>query len=227
MCYIIWLMILLILPHNRTTSFDIKYAASIRVSNYNTMIARKSASNAFYYHALKPFRNQPSSELQSRCWSSISSIPMQSANVSAVPVVDMIRHSKRSKDFSSTREIGSNFPLSATRLSKWHIETVAPGVKEMNTNVLMNETGTTVSSKFGRALDDATKKMNYNLVHSIKSVLFDFLFSGTTMDRYFARFYALETIARMPYFTKRLAYGGKQIYSKFIFPNHTMSYTIS
>lgn len=37
-------------------------------------------------------------------------------------------------------------------------------------------------------------------VKMIKSALFDNLYAGSTMDRSYARFYALETIARMPYF---------------------------
>ncbi len=38
------------------------------------------------------------------------------------------------------------------------------------------------------------------VVKAIKSVLFDNLYAGTTLERSYARFYALETIARMPYF---------------------------
>ncbi|GAX22341.1 hypothetical protein FisN_3Hh453 [Fistulifera solaris] len=38
------------------------------------------------------------------------------------------------------------------------------------------------------------------VVKTIKSILFDNLYAGTTLDRSYARFYALETIARMPYF---------------------------
>lgn len=37
-------------------------------------------------------------------------------------------------------------------------------------------------------------------VKMVKSILFDTLYAGSSMDRSYARFYALETIARMPYF---------------------------
>ena len=42
---------------------------------------------------------------------------------------------------------------------------------------------------------------NTKLVQTVKHVLFDVLYAGPTLDRAFARFYALETIARMPYFS--------------------------
>jgi len=59
-----------------------------------------------------------------------------------------------------------------------------------------SETPTTV---FGRPIDDDAKEFNKAVVGTIKSVLFDTLFAGK--DRDYARFYALETIARMPYFS--------------------------
>lgn len=59
----------------------------------------------------------------------------------------------------------------------------------------------TPASVFGRPLDDDTKKFNHDLVHTLKSVLFDNLYAGDNVDRAYARFYALETIARMPYFS--------------------------
>jgi hypothetical protein len=54
---------------------------------------------------------------------------------------------------------------------------------------------------FGRPLDKDTIQRNKDMVHVIKGFLFDQLFAGDTRDRAFARFYALETIARMPYFS--------------------------
>ena len=63
------------------------------------------------------------------------------------------------------------------------------------------EISSTPASVFGRPLDDATKKRNHDLVHSLKSILFDTLYAGDDIDRAYARFYALETIARMPYFS--------------------------
>lgn len=53
---------------------------------------------------------------------------------------------------------------------------------------------------WGQPLSKETKEWNHNIVHTLKGVLFDQLFAGDSIDRAFARFYALETIARMPYF---------------------------
>ena len=54
---------------------------------------------------------------------------------------------------------------------------------------------------FGRPLDDDTKKFNKKLVYGIKSAIFDTFFAEQTIERAFARFWTLETIARMPYFS--------------------------
>ena len=59
----------------------------------------------------------------------------------------------------------------------------------------------TPASVFGRPLDDDTKKRNHDLVHTLKAILFDNLYAGDNVGRAYARFYALETIARMPYFS--------------------------
>lgn len=59
----------------------------------------------------------------------------------------------------------------------------------------------TPSSVFGKPLDDDTKRRNREFIHFVKGILFDVFFRGKTVDRSFARFYALETIARMPYFS--------------------------
>ena len=57
------------------------------------------------------------------------------------------------------------------------------------------------STHFGSPIDEATKKRNRELIHTAKSYLFDTLFSGKEVTRNYARFYALENIARMPYFS--------------------------
>jgi len=54
---------------------------------------------------------------------------------------------------------------------------------------------------FGRPLGRNTKSGNRQVVHAAKSWLFDVVFRGTAVERSYARFYALETIARMPYFS--------------------------
>jgi len=55
----------------------------------------------------------------------------------------------------------------------------------------------TPTSTFGRPISDDMIKFNKAAVGFFKSILFDTLFSG----RDYARFYALENIARMPYFS--------------------------
>lgn len=121
-----------------------------------------------------------------RCWLSSSSISTKS---STPPIAGDI----------ATDILLSNGPFNMTSSSSTSENAV--------TNILPSSTEQlssikdTVSTKFGRILDDNTKKLNYQFVHSIKSMLFDILYSGTTLDRYYARFYALETIARMPYFS--------------------------
>lgn len=60
---------------------------------------------------------------------------------------------------------------------------------------------TSPAAVFGRPLDQPTRDRNKQFIHTLKSVLFDTLFAGATIDRAYARFYALETIARVPYFS--------------------------
>jgi hypothetical protein len=57
---------------------------------------------------------------------------------------------------------------------------------------------TNPSTAFGRPLSDKVKDFDIFAVGLIKNVVIDNLFCGE--DRSYARFYALETIARMPYF---------------------------
>ena len=55
------------------------------------------------------------------------------------------------------------------------------------------------STKFGSPISESVKDANRWGVGFLKSTLFDSVFAGE--DRDFARFYALETIARVPYFS--------------------------
>uniref|UniRef100_A0A7S2R6W0 Alternative oxidase n=1 Tax=Eucampia antarctica TaxID=49252 RepID=A0A7S2R6W0_9STRA len=55
------------------------------------------------------------------------------------------------------------------------------------------------SMKFGKPLDDNMKEFNKFTVGFLKGSIFDNIFKGK--DRDYARFYALETIARVPYFS--------------------------
>lgn len=58
---------------------------------------------------------------------------------------------------------------------------------------------TNPSTKFGSPLSDSVKDLNKFAIGFLKGNLFDNIFSGE--DRSYARFYALETIARVPYFS--------------------------
>jgi hypothetical protein len=53
----------------------------------------------------------------------------------------------------------------------------------------------------GKPLKEDEKKQNKQMIGMAKSALFDVLLPGGSVDRACARFYALETIARMPYFS--------------------------
>lgn len=55
------------------------------------------------------------------------------------------------------------------------------------------------STKFGSPLSESVKDANRFAVGFLKNTIFDTFFAGD--DRAYARFYALETIARVPYFS--------------------------
>ena len=55
------------------------------------------------------------------------------------------------------------------------------------------------STKFGSPLSDSLKDANRFAIGFLKGTIFDTFFAGE--DRAYARFYALETIARVPYFS--------------------------
>eukprot|EP00985_Skeletonema_marinoi_P006315 scaffold2728_cov137-Skeletonema_marinoi.AAC.13 len=55
------------------------------------------------------------------------------------------------------------------------------------------------STKFGSPLSDGLKEANRWSIGFLKGTIFDTFFAGE--DRAYARFYALETIARVPYFS--------------------------
>lgn len=57
--------------------------------------------------------------------------------------------------------------------------------------------GTSPSSVFGKPLDEKTKELNRNMVLMLKKYVFGLLYPGDTVESCYARFYALETIARM------------------------------
>lgn len=57
------------------------------------------------------------------------------------------------------------------------------------------------STIFGRPIHDDIRALNKNLIKQAKTLLFDNLFQGSDVSRCYAKFYALENIARMPYFS--------------------------
>ena len=77
-------------------------------------------------------------------------------------------------------------PSSTTSLSS----AVAPKLKD----------DTSPSAKFGSPLSDSVKEANRFAVRFLKNTVFDTLFAAGE-GRDYARFYALETIARVPYFS--------------------------
>lgn len=95
--------------------------------------------------------------------------------------------------------VSTNGPVATTTSTTYSKEEEKP--------ILLDQGGSTLSGHFDavfgdkKALDQPSKDRNKQLVKSLKSVLFDTLFKGSTVDRAYARFYALETIARMPYFS--------------------------
>lgn len=56
---------------------------------------------------------------------------------------------------------------------------------------------------FGRPLSDDTKEINKKVVYMIKKVIFDNIFSEDSVERAFARFWALEEIARYATYFRR------------------------
>ena len=64
-----------------------------------------------------------------------------------------------------------------------------------------NTASTSPPPMWGQPLSKSTKEWNRKTIHTLKGVLFDNLFQGKSVERAYARFYALETIARMPYFS--------------------------
>jgi hypothetical protein len=57
----------------------------------------------------------------------------------------------------------------------------------------------TPATVFGRPVGDGAKKFNKEAVHFIKHYVFDNIYAEDSVECAFARFWALEEIARMPY----------------------------
>lgn len=75
--------------------------------------------------------------------------------------------------------------------------------KNINTDLNPNEADnkkeiTNPSTAFGSPISAKMMEFNKDFVGKLKQIVFDSYFAGEGRD--FARFYALETIARVPYF---------------------------
>jgi len=75
-------------------------------------------------------------------------------------------------------------------------------VKENSSIMLDNGLSTGPASVFGNPISAETKKFNKVMIDFIKGTVFDTFYKNQDDDRQrdYARFYALETIARTPYF---------------------------
>jgi len=74
-----------------------------------------------------------------------------------------------------------------------------PGEVDSRPDSGQQRTDNNPSTKFGSPISDGLKEINKAMIGLLKGALFDTVYAGE--DRAYARFYALETIARMPYFS--------------------------
>ena len=89
--------------------------------------------------------------------------------------------------FSHIKQIRSQIPQTSSLL---HVS-ISPQQEERSDN--------NPSTKFGSPLSEGLKDANRFSIGFLKNTVFDTFFAGEGRD--FARFYALETIARVPYFS--------------------------
>lgn len=101
----------------------------------------------------------------------------------------------------STERSSFNTRRFATTGTDTKSDTSTAAVDDDDDDECMIDLPSTPSSVFGSPLNQGTKNFNRKLIHGVKGFLFDTLFQGSTVERAYARFYALETIARMPYFS--------------------------
>ena len=120
----------------------------------------------------------------------------------------VVRSSHRRRMSLSSSSSSSSTTKDVTATDKEEEEEEATAAKATTAATATATTATTTeeterdmsnpSTAFGRPLSDEVKEFDVFAVGLIKNVIFDNLFRGE--DRAYARFYALETIARMPYF---------------------------
>jgi len=82
------------------------------------------------------------------------------------------------------------------------ISTTAPTTSSLASSTGIDPNGagrvvTNPSTRFGKPLTEDIQEFNKNMVGFLKMAIFDTIYAG----RDYARFYALETIARVPYFS--------------------------
>lgn len=90
-------------------------------------------------------------------------------------------------------EVGPQRRSIAAKKSFLKISTQPSDLEKTDANVVTNP-----STALGRPLSDEMMGLNKNAVGLLKGAIFDTWFAGES--RNYARFYALETIARVPYF---------------------------
>merc|ERR1719409_1985028 len=74
---------------------------------------------------------------------------------------------------------------------------IEPTSSNSNTNKPTDSAIMNPSTRFGNPVSDEMKEFNKGMVGFLKRAIFDTIFAG----RDYPRFYALETIARVPYFS--------------------------
>merc|ERR1740139_974743 len=92
-----------------------------------------------------------------------------------------------------------NGPLLQGRGSTAFLKHVSPQEQTQLFSLASDSNEINPSSEFGSPISEKNAELNRATVTFIKSAVFGNLFVGA--DRDYARFYALETIARMPYFS--------------------------
>jgi hypothetical protein len=92
----------------------------------------------------------------------------------------------------------STSPIPPSAISPSTLMVASGLITEQEEECLASPTPAGPASVFGRPIDQETRVRNRELIKNCKSLLFDTLFRGREISRSYARFYALENIARMP-----------------------------
>lgn len=120
-------------------------------------------------------------------------IPAMMSNKQFILITCLAALNHQATAFSHSSIISLRPPstaVSTTGTSSSLFASIAPNEEKSDNNP---------STKFGSPLSDTVKDINRFSVGFLKGAIFDTVFAGK--DRDIARFYALETIARVPYFS--------------------------